>query len=184
MITLLLGVALAAGQHAGIPVVGVEGLGAPSFQTPEIGWTAALDGGWIRVFVGPTEEDAADWYARALGTIQVPPPELADLGDVAHGDGETLILFRDGNVAVMVRAEQEAGVVARRLQAAIVDEAAPAATPELQKDGAFWSLVAPDAAHVSFTGGRLVSFHQWRFRVPPRELVIWDATGRPTVIRP
>ena len=111
--------ALAGGVHTGIPVHGVQGVGEPSFLTPQSGWSAGVDGGWIRVFVGPTEADAQEWYRRAVATLQVPPPPLA-LADEAAGDDSTLVVFRDGNVAVMVRAPG-AGTLARRLRDAIVE---------------------------------------------------------------
>ncbi len=183
MITLLVGAALAAGVHAGIPVSGVPGVGAASFLTPETGWTASIEGGWVRVYVGATEAAGAEWYDRTLESVGVPPPVLADFAaDIAHGDGETLVAFRDGNVGVLVRAQAGARGIAEALRAAIVDRAAPVVTPTLSSTSGQWRVDAPGAVHISFTGGRAVPFQRGVFTQPPREIVVWDALGRASVI--
>lgn len=185
MIALFFGAAFAAGMHGGIPVTGVPGLSEASFLTPATGWTAAVEGGWVRVFVGPSEAAGAEWYDRMLESLGVPPPVLANLAtltDAAHGDGVTLVAFRDGNVAVLVRAKSGALVVADTLRAAIVDDAPPLATPTLASVAGQWRLDAPGAAHLRFTGGRAVPFQRGVWSAPPSEIVVWDAWGRATVI--
>lgn len=186
MIALLFGVAFAAGMHGGIPVHGVPGLGEPSFLTPATGWTAAVEGGWVRVFVGPTEAAGVEWYDRMLESIGLAPPVLADLAavtDAAHGDGATLVAFRDGNVAVLVRAQAGARAIADALRAAIVDNAPAVATPTLSTAGGQWRVDAPGAVHLGVTGGRGVPFQRGVFTEPPREVVVWDALGRATILK-
>lgn len=183
MIGLWVAVAFAGGVHTGIPVRGVEGIGEPSFLTPESGWSAGVDGGWVRVFVGETEADAEDWYRRAVATVQVPPPPLSFVGDEAAGDGTTLVVLRDGNVALMVRSEGSAGEVARRLHGAIVDGGPERLKPSLVVSGGTWSLDAPGMVAVRATGGRPVPFRTGSWTAPPSQLVVWDAWGRPAVVR-
>lgn len=187
MIALLIGFALAAdGElHAGIPVTGVPGIGEPSFLTPTTGWTAPVQGGWVRVFVGPTEADSIDWYARQLESLGRQPPVLTDLAALtndAHGDNEKLVSFRDGNVGVVVRVQSGARAVADTLRAAIVDQAQAAPKPTLASSGGQWRVDAPGAVHMSFTGGRGVPFQRGVFTDAPREVIVWDALGRATVI--
>jgi hypothetical protein len=185
MIALLLaGGALAAGIHAGIPVAGVPGVSDPSFQTPDLGWTARVDGGWVRVFVGRDEAATRAWYGRALEGLQITPPTADGPGDEAHGDGDALLLFRDGNVAVMVRAEHGARAVADRLAAAVVDGVAWPVAPRLAQgaDGR-WRVAVPVGGTVTATGGRPVAFEEGAYLEPPATLVVWDALGRPAVVR-
>jgi hypothetical protein len=184
MIAFWVGVALAAGVHTGIPVHGVAGMGEPSFLTPASGWTAAVDGGWVRVFVGVTEAAGQEWYERQLATMQVAPLALPSFdADVAHGDGETLVAFRDGNVGVVVHADHGAGEIAARLKAAIVDGGPARGAPRLIPTGDRWELDAPGAEHIQATGGSVVPFHPGLYTQAPREVVVWDSYGRAAVVR-
>ena len=187
--TLLLLTALAgnlawAGEiHAGIPVRGVPGLGEPSFQTASLGWTAGLaDGGFVRVFVGKTEEEAAEWYARAVHSLTIVPPAYAAFGDEAVGDGQALLVFRDGNVAVFVRADQDAAAVAERMKAAIVDGVPWPTAPVLaaRADGT-WEISAGDLVGIRAEGGTLHMGEGWRFGTKPRAVTGWDLYGRPAL---
>lgn len=185
MILCLLSFAFAGGIHAGIPVRGVPGVGEPTFLTPNTGWTAQVDGGFVRVFVGADEAAGEDWYGRTLQSLVVPAAPLDFPGaDEAHGDGAALVAWRDGNVAVLVRVESGATTVAKRLHAAIVEAAPLSATPRLVADGTRWRIDATGAVDVRATGGRVVPFQPGVYEVPPREIVAWDAWGRPTVIAP
>jgi hypothetical protein len=175
---LLVSTALAAGLHAGIPVRGVPGVGEPSFVTPEMGWTASVQGGWVRVYVGRTEADGDRWFTDAIATLQVAPPPFR-LGDEAVGDGQTLVGFRDGNVAVLVRAESGAGAVAQRLHAAILDKAPTIAAPSLRHTDEGWVVDAPGAVAVSVEGGRKVPFKADVWREAPTTVIAWDSVGRP-----
>ncbi|MDP2313176.1 MAG: hypothetical protein Q8P41_09750 [Pseudomonadota bacterium] len=196
---LLIGAALAGGVHVGIPVTGVPGLGEPSFLTPATGWTAAVEGGWVRVYVGPTEAAGVEWYARMLESLGVQPAVLPDLGahpgvaahlgpvDAAHGDGETLVAFRDGNVGVLVRAQGGARAIADVLLAAIVDDGPAVRTPTISSTAGperRWEVDAPGSVHLSFTGGRAVPFQRGVYTQAPREIVSWDAWGRASVLTP
>lgn len=183
MILMFATAALAGGIHAGIPVRGVEGLGEPTFLTPASGWSAAVEGGWVRVFVGATEAEGAEWYTRALESIGNPPAPLVGFpADEAHGDGATLVAFRDGNVGVLVRAERDAGNVATRLHTAIV-EAAPVVVPSLRPSlDETWIVEAPGAAAVRAVGGGAVPFQAHTYKSRPTEVYVWDAWGRVTVL--
>jgi hypothetical protein len=198
MIPFLVGAALAAGVHGGIPVHGVAGVGEPTFLTPASGWSARVDGGFVRVFVGASEDAGEDWYARAVSSLGVAPPAFAGLAtaaDEAAGDGDTLVVFRDGNVGVLVRVDHDARLVADRLHAAIVDDVPAARGPSVSVVDGRWECDAPDAVHLSFRGGRPatarmtvagsggIGVHR-SFTTPPTELVAWDAWGRPTVLTP
>lgn len=177
---LLIGAALAGGIHAGIPVRGVEGLGEPSFVSPETGWTAPVAGGFVRVFVGRTEAEAESWLAHARRSLTLPAADATvTVGDEAFGDGEALYAFRDGNVAAQVRAERDALGVARRLAAAIVDGVPWPAAASPRESAGRWSFAVEGAAHVAFTGGRAVPFQRGVYEAPPNEVVIWDEYGRP-----
>lgn len=183
--------AQAAGLHLGIPTSGVPGLSDVQFQTPEIGWTARVPGGQARVYVGPTEADAEAWYTRALEGLTIPVASTAGgagsapIGDVSTGDGAGLLLFRDGNVAVMVRTDAQARSVAATLHAAIVDGPAPwpaAPSPALDAAGRWTVTVAADAS-VRVVGGRPVPFQPGVYQELPDQIVVWDAWGRPAVWR-
>lgn len=184
MIMLLLSVAFAAGIHAGIPVVGVPGVTDPAWQTPDLGWTASVEGGWVKVFVGRTEAEAQGWYDRALEGLTLVTSPASGLGDESHGDGEQLFLFRDGNVAVMVRSAANARGIATRLHSAIVDGPAWPTAPALQRgsDGR-WRVAVPEGGGVMSAGGRPAPYQPGVYLEPPTELVVWDRYGRPAVVR-
>jgi len=181
MIALLLGsVALAAGLHAGIPVRGVPDVSDPSFFTPAIGWAASVPGGQVRVFVGRTEADGAQWLQQQLLTFQVAQQAASGVGDASFGDGVTTFGFVDGNVGVVVLVDRDARAWAERLHGAIVDGPAwPAAPSPLRGADGRWTVDARDAAFVYARGGAAVPWHPDTFRVLPEEVVVWDAYGRP-----
>jgi len=177
---LAFGLAFAAGTHAGIPVRGVPGLGEPTFLTPRTGWTSSVEGGFVRVYVGPTEADAAEWMLRAReGLTLQPSPATVLLGDEAFGDGDALYVFRDGNVAVFVRVERGALATARTLHAAIEDGPAWPAAPRLLPRGEGGWELGERGVSVSFTGGQLVPFRPGTWSELPATVVVWDAWGRP-----
>ena len=183
-VLLLAGLALAGGLHTGVPVHGVSGLGPADFEGPAIGWSAAADGGFVRVFVGHDEGDAGAWLGRQRESFTVAPPDYPGFADEAWGDGDGLLGFRDGNVGVVARVGADARGLAALLQAAIVDgdQGWPAAaTLRAQGDGT-WAVTAPGAAHVSFEGGRLVAGSDLVFQEPPRVVTVWDAWGRATEV--
>jgi hypothetical protein len=185
----LLSSALAGGTHSsvhsGIPVHGVPGVGEPTFLTPATGWTASVDGGFVRVFVGHDEADAVDWYERARSSLTLTPADASGLGDEAFGDGQALFAFRDGNVAVLVRAQDsednEAYAWARTLHDAIVDGVPWPAAPRLEPRGDGTFVVSGATSFVKVAGGQQVPFHPGVFRALPDEVVVWDAYGRPVV---
>lgn len=187
MIALLCSFAFAVGLHAGIPVVGVPGVSDPAFQTPDLGWTARVDpahgDGWVKVFVGRGEAEATAWYDRALESLTLPTSAASGLGDESHGDGDQLFLFRDGNVAVMVRSASNARAIATRLHGAIVDGPAWPSPPTLRRgDDGRWRVAVPEGGTVHATGGRPVPYQPGVYLEPPTELVVWDRYGRPVVV--
>lgn len=182
---LLVAAALAGGLHAGIPVAGVPGVTDPAFQTPATGWTASVDDGWIRVHVGVTEAESVAWYARTLATLGAPPAPYALAGvDEAHGDGTTLVAFRDGNVGVLVRVGSGARAVAERLRDAIVDAPAPSVAPRaVQEADGTWRCEAAGALAVTAEGGRPAPLKPGAFVEAPKACVAWDAYGRAVVAK-
>jgi hypothetical protein len=142
--TLLGSPAMASGLHAGIPVAGVPGLGVASFQSPEVGWMAPIEGGFVRVFVGQTEDEAHDWAARMGQALSLgAPPAVDGFGDEAWGDTTGLLIVREGNVAFQIRHDGHAADLARLLLSSIED--APLAWP---------SSPHADWVHVQFIGGQ------------------------------
>lgn len=184
MILALTGLAFAGGVHAGIPVTGVAGVTDPAFESPALGWTAAVPGGFARVFVGRAEVDAERWYAQTLTTLTLSPPAADGVGDACAGDGDFLFLWRDGNVAALVRADGDARAIAARLHAAIEDGAPWPAAPALAQVGGQWIVDAPGALAVQAEGGRLAPFKADRWVAPPTRVVAWDRYGRPAVLDP
>lgn len=187
---LILGAALAGGMHSGIPVKGVPGVGAPSFESAEAGWSALLDDGQgqtgvVRVFVGQTEEEAADWLGRTAMAMTRTPAAYPHFGDEALGDGDGLLMFRDGNVAAQILVSAGARSWGDQLRSAIVnDGSAWPAAPRLepQADGT-WAAKIPSSSTLSASGGRIVPGQGDRFSEAPRELVLWDRYGRAAVWR-
>ncbi|MFT4977846.1 MAG: hypothetical protein ACI8S6_003753, partial [Myxococcota bacterium] len=53
----------------GIPVEGVADLGTADFLTPDLGWTAPIPGGFVRVFVGRSDEEAQAWVQASQMSI-------------------------------------------------------------------------------------------------------------------
>lgn len=198
---LLLAPALAAGLHAGIPVHQRD-LGEPAFQSAENGWTAPLASGtgFVRVFVGRDEATATDWFLRQRESFSRLIPDYT-FHDQAAGDGVGVLLFRDGNVGVMVRSEDGAALaIAESLASRIVDgpPSLSFATLQRQEDG--WVVVAPGAAFVQTRGAGVIQCGNlaagglpsaefgppaiqpcgWATR--PDEVTVWDNYGRATVI--
>lgn len=184
----LLAPARAAGLHAGLPVRQAE-LGEPAFQSAENGWSAPMADhtGMIRAFVGRDEAAAVDWMARQRESFTRPLPDL-DFADDAAGDGEGVLLFRDGNVGVLIRSDAgQARAWAERLRARIVDGAAPLPASVLEATAEGWVVDAPGAAAIRATGasarssgsvdGRAV------FAQRPSSVTVWDAYGRALVLR-
>lgn len=188
LVALLGGPALAGGLHAGIPVHGVPGLGEPTFLTPASGWTAAVEGGWVRVFVGADVAEAEAWYDRTLeGIVRRAPAYRMAGADEAHGDGRTLVSFRDGNVGVLLRVERGAAALATRLLASIVEAGPGLGEVEIRRVpdcDASWSISAPGAAGIRVPSGGRSGRNEVRVREKPAELYAWDAYGRVTVVRP
>lgn len=188
---LLSGPVLAAGQHAGIPVRGVPGLGEPEFLSPELGWTAPVLGaqgqprGVVRVFVGKGDLEAELWVTEAVRSVQLPLGVVAGMGDQAVGSS-TVLAVRDGNVGFFVAVhEGSAREVGLTLLNAIVDvPAAWPAAPVVQQQGELWMVDAPGAAHLDAIGGRRPLGELYGFSRLPEQIVAWDSTGRAAVWTP
>lgn len=183
LILAFLGVALAGGVHAGIPVTGVPGLGEPTFLTASTGWSAGAAGGVVRVFVAPDAATASGWLNESIPLSTGTPPTY-DFADEAWGDGQGLLAFRDGNVGVYIRVPSGARALAEQLRASIVNDGSPWPTaPTLSGSEGRWTLSVGQDQHVSFQGGRLAPGPGWTFTALPHELVVWDATGRAVTVR-
>ena len=198
---LLLAPAFAAGIHAGIPVHQRD-LGDPAFQSAENGWTAPLatGDGFVRVYVGRDESTTTDWFLRQREGFSRLIPDYT-FRDQAAGDGVGVLLFRDGNVAVMVRSEAGAALaIGESLAARIVDGPPSLSFATLQRDESGWTVVAPGAAFVQTRGGGVIQCGNlpagalpaaelgpppiqpcgWTTR--PDDVTAWDNYGRATVI--
>ncbi|MCK6501898.1 hypothetical protein L6R53_00595 [Myxococcota bacterium] len=191
IIALLTSAALAAGFHAGIPVQGVSGLGAPTFHDASTGWSAPVLGadgqplGVARVYVAPTTAAAAAWAEDAARAVQAPLVPLPSFGDAALANAGALVA-RDGNVAIAVSVSgSDPQGPARSLLAAIVD--APAAWPQaptLRPVDGGWAIVSPGAVGWTITGGQRPLGQPDTWSELPQEIVAWDAWGRAAVMRP
>ena len=196
ILTLLVGQALASGLHAGIPVHQRD-LGDPAFQSAENGWTAPLasGAGFVRVFVGRDEPEAIDWFQRQRESFTRLIPDYA-FADQAAGDGAGVLLFRDGNVSVMVRSESEGALaIAQSLQARIVDGPPALSFATLKRTDDGWSVVAPGAAFVQTRGGGSIpcgnipmenvpgGYVPCSWTTRPDEVTVWDNYGRATVLK-
>ena len=185
---MLMNLAHAEGMHTGIAIKGVEGLGEVSFQTSTTGWTAPVEDGFVRVYVATDEEKAKDWVERMRESMarfkpQANPDFVANsLADEAYGDGQGLLIFRDGNVGVQVRNKKDAVVWAEILQMAISDDPSPWPTgADLVPGDGTWTVQSPEGTvHTTFEGGRLARHQGMVFTTPPRALIVWDSWGRAT----
>jgi hypothetical protein len=176
----------AGGVHVGIPVSGIAGFGAPSFQTAQTGWSAVVLDGFVRVYVGRTEAETQAWIARMKKTLRRDKPRAnpgafsaKGITDV-HGNGSKLILFRDGNIGICVQHKSNARPWARKAHAAIVDTGPPwPAEARLTPVDGIWRIETnPGATQIAFEGGKLIPGEGLRFSVPPTAVTVWDALGR------
>ncbi len=201
MILLFVSSVLAAGVHSGIPVHQKD-LGEPAFQSAESGWSAPLANGkgMVRVYVGHDEAGAKDWFGRQRESFTKYLTDF-NFADEAAGDGTGVLLFRDGNVGVMVRSDDgQALTIATSLRARIADNVPGLAFPTMErvKDG--WGLVAPGSVYVQQQGGGNIQCSvpvsaftsnyvataeasPCIFIERPDDITVWDAWGRPTVVR-
>ncbi|RME21477.1 MAG: hypothetical protein D6798_18035 [Deltaproteobacteria bacterium] len=193
LLLLLTMTARAGGLHAGIPVDQATDFVDIRFEDADQGWSAALvdaDGapaGFLRVYVGPTQAAAARWMEDAIRSVQAPLSPQAGLGDVAVGDPDSLVICRDGNVALMVRAQGSlrAEDEVRDLLDRIVDEPLvwPAAARVVERDG-LWFFEADDAVFAQVTGGRRPLGEPNGYIELPSRVVTWDRLGRAAVLLP
>ncbi len=174
--------ALAEGAHTGVPTAGIEGFSAPMYQTSQTGWSAQVEHGLVRVFVGHSAEEAKTWLADMTERLaKLDPQPYPEFADEALGDGERLLLFREGNIGVLVHTSEQALLWAERTLAHIDDTPHPwPAPPALHRDDlGWWRLEAPGAAHIAYVGGeRVPGSAGLVFSVPPRAGVAWDGWGR------
>ena len=185
---LLTGVAVASDIHTGVPVTGIDGLGPPRFQTVDTGWMADVPSGFVRVFVGPTPEDAVRWMSDQRTRLDMlKPQDNVDLQtslevDVAAGDGKELVIFRQGNIAVCSRNAVDAERWARVIRNSIVEVAAPwPDPPQLLPRQNEWVIEASEGTHhVAFVGGVPAPKAHLHFSEPPYRLISWDGWGRAT----
>ena len=185
---LLTGLATASDFHTGVPVTGIDGLGPPRFQTVDTGWMADVPSGFVRVFVGPTPEDAIRWMNDQrvrLGDLK-PEPNIdlqAELAaDEAQGDGKQLVIFRTGNVAVCSRNTEDAMRWAHTVRASITDIPIPwPSPPKLMPSNSEWVIEATEGTHhVAFVGGVPSTKANLHFTTPPYRIISWDGWGRAT----
>ncbi len=188
--------ALAAGPWAGIDPSGLRGLEPPVFMAPQAGWTADLrgePGARVRVFVGRDVAEAEAWLATERDRLARTSPRFP-LGDEAWGNGQGLMIARDGNVVVTVRRADAAVDVARQLFDALVEATPWPASPSLDVAGRT-ARVEGDWAQVTFRASGITDPATFlprplsvvptgpteaRVEAEPRwvEVRAWDAFGR------
>lgn len=177
----LLGAALAAGIHTGIPTEGVEGFSLPLYQSTATGWSAQVEDGLVRVFVAQDVEAAQLWVVTMQEKLaKFDPQPYPDLADEALGDGESILLIREGNLAILVHTKANARQWAEVALEAISDEPVPWPSPPtlLSSELGWWRLEAPGAVHIAYVGGTRMEQSGLSFTTPPRAAVAWDAWGR------
>ena len=181
---LLPSVALAGGLHTGVVLTGHPDFEAPRHQSAREGVSMDFPGGIARVYVGTTESAAQEWYAEKSAFIaRHKPTALIGLGDEAQQVEDGTVLFRDGNVAVLVQVKSGARSAAEALHAAIDDSKTQAPAPAtLATDASGYRIDAPHATHIAYVGGSLAPERPglW-FTVPPRRVITWGPLGRSTV---
>jgi hypothetical protein len=176
----------AADLHTGIPVRGVEGLGEPAFQTTATGWSAPVSDGFVRVFVGKSEQETIEWVGRMRESLSKSKPEAnvdyltTSSATEAYGNGTSLIIFRDGNVGCMIQHKEDVLPYAKALEDSIVDNGtAWPSPPKLHRTGDVWVLQEQqNTAHISFQGGKMALRPTLAFREKPSTLIRWDMWGR------
>ena len=138
----------------------------------------------IRVFVGRDEAEATDWFARTRDSFSRLIPDY-DLADQGAGDGVDVVMFRDGNVAVMVRTEDgSAAALAVSLRARIVDGVPGLAYPTMQRVADGWTITAPGAEFVQPHGlAPIRLLGGLTFTSRPVDITVWDAYGRAIVVK-
>lgn len=191
IIILFTSAALAAGFHAGIPVQGVPGLGAPTFHDALTGWSAPVvdeagqPQGVARVYVAPTTAAAQAWVEDAVRAVQAPMGALPGLADLALATSGAVVA-RDGNVAIAVSVHEGDPLVAARSLVAAIEET-PAAWPQaptLRAVQGGWEIDAAGAVGWTITGGQRPLGQPDTWSVLPQEIVAWDGWGRASVMRP
>lgn len=184
MIVLLALCAHAQSLHPGIPLDEVSILGPAQFLTPDLGWSAPVDGGFVKGFVGDSEQQAAQWLQAAQMSITVQLPAVSGIGDVAYGDPQGLLLVQHGNIAFEVRSDGNAQEVAQTLLDAIPSLSVPwPSSPTVVEQGGQWVVLAPEAVYIQQDGPgrRLPEANGVVFTEQPSTVVVWDRYGRPSV---
>lgn len=181
---MLLPIAFAGGMHTGFRLEALEGFETPRHQSVREGFSLDFPGGIARLYVGPTEAAAQEWFVEKSALVaRQAPTRLPGLGDEALHSGDGMVLVRDGNIALLVQVRSGARSAADTLLAAIDDAPRPWPAPArlLAEPGGF-RVAASEAVHTAYVGGtiRAQPGGLW-FHVPPRRVVTWDAWGRATV---
>ena len=149
---------------------------------------ADVPSGFVRVFVGPTSEDAARWMAERRERLAefkpLPNDELqAELNaDEVAGDGKELVLFRRGNVAVCSRSPVDAKRWAQAVGSSINRRRFRSRGPSRQcssrvrTSGSSEPMKAPTTSLSS--AARHPSKALLHFSEPPYRLISGDGWGR------
>lgn len=193
MLVPLLATALAASAgplHAGLPedALGPD-LPAPRYQSARLGTTRDVPKGLVRVYVGPTEAAAEEWFTEMAALMKRHKPDpVPDLADQAVAAGDGMVLVRDANVGLLVEAASGARAWVDQARGALVPGPLPWPDPPTlaPTPGGGWTAQAPDARHLAWVGGALhpsaaAPGAPLAFSRPPRRLVAWDGLGRAAV---
>ena len=170
--------------HTGVVLTGHPDFEAPRHQSAREGVSMDFPGGIARVYVGTTESAAQEWYAEKSAFIaRHKPTALIGLGDEAQQVEDGTVLFRDGNVAVLVQVKSGARSAPR-----------PCTRPSMIRRPRHpppppWPQTLPGTGSMRRTRptSRMseVALAPERpglwFTVPPRRVITWGPLGRSTV---
>lgn len=174
---------------AGLPPGALgEELPAARVQSARLGTTIDLPKGLLRIYVGPSEEAAAEWMADMTTLMERHAPEpVPELGEEAVAAGDGMVLMRDHNVGLLIEINDGARAWLDTVRAALVSDPTPWPAPaSLQATDGRLVVVAPGTTTVTWVGGTLAPGTvgpdaPLAFLAPPRRIVTWDAYGRATV---
>lgn len=130
------------------------------------------------------EQQPAQAPVEETDPVDAPPPLPPIVFEEAFGEPAGLLLFRDGNLCILVHTKANAMRWAQVTQAAaVLEPTPPPEAPRLWLDEmGWWHLEAPEAVHIAYVGGTLLPDAGLTFTVPPRAGVAWGPLGRATRI--
>jgi hypothetical protein len=166
--------------YAGVDLYKVEGLKGIAYQSAATGMTGITPYGIVRTYIGASEEEAIAWVDNMLVRYERFQPEPYELPDESYATDGVLYIVRRGNIGLLSYGKAQSFKWLQALEKALVPgEYIPPAPPVLIEEKGRWRVEAPNAAHVSYVGGRRDPMsHSLVFLEPPDTVVVWDGLGR------